>query len=509
MKTKPTPNDQDIEIALEQLDKAALINLIKRMVQQHADLTTLIVPKQQTASKKQLAPFNAAVYQLQVEKIFYTTDRNSWGSEARAAEPLLDIVDSAAEYGEQQNFAAAAALYEIIIRGILDNYDSFRWHADEGQLDEVVEDCTEGLSNCLRGIQHDKVVRQQILRVLFDVFEFDTNLENDMPVMSEKVTAILVRYTTPEERPIVAEWVRNAFDLDIDWHTDDVSEFYDSFEILLLGLEADTLDDETFLRICREMEAYPYIIDRLLQRGQLNEALTEAEHIEDYEILEIADILCERGHEDRAVQLIEERVERHNNTDLLHWLQERYQSGGNLAGAMDMAKRIFTTASFEATIEQYQEIRLLALQLDQWDRVRSELLAFVQQAQKTDVEIEIALDECQVDRALELLKAEKQTKALKNGPYGSTNFDVGIEVAKAAEENYPQEAIEIYQGYVDTHIELRDRRNYQIACQHLLSVRKLYQKLGRSNEWTVYIVNLRERNARLPALKDEMAKAKL
>lgn len=51
------------------------------------------------------------------------------------------------------------------------------------------------------------------------------NLGNDMPVMSNEVPTILVRYTTPEERRVIAGWVRKAFGLDIDWHSDDVSEF--------------------------------------------------------------------------------------------------------------------------------------------------------------------------------------------------------------------------------------------------------------------------------------------
>jgi tetratricopeptide (TPR) repeat protein len=509
MSINPTPDEQDIESILGHLDKADLISLIKRMVQQHPDLAGLIVSKQPTTIEEPRAPFNEEIYRLQVEKIFYTTDRNRWGSEARAAEPLLDIVDIADEYVKHHNFIDAAALHEIIIQGILDNYDSFRWHADEGQLDDVVEDCVEGLSNCLRGMQHDTAMRRQILQTLFDVYDFDTNLENDMPVMSDKVPAMFVRYTTPEERRMVAEWVREAFDLDIDWRADERGKFYENFEILLLGLEADTIDDETFLRICREMETYHYIVDRLLKRGRLDEALAEAKHVENYDILEIADILSEHGHEDQAVQLIEERVERDNDTDLLHWLQERYQSGGNLAGAMEMAKRTFTTYYVGATIERYREIRQLAQRLDRWDEVRSELLAYVKQLRKTDVEIEIALDEEHLDLALELLKAGKQTKDLRNGPYCSTNLNVGIAVAKAAEDNYPQEAIEIYQRYVDMRIEWRDRGNYQVACQYLISIRKRYQKIGKSNEWTTYIADLREHNARLPALKDEMAKAKL
>jgi hypothetical protein len=509
MNTIPTPGEHGIQAALEQLSRDEMQTLIKHMVQLHPDLAGLIVSNQPTVTEKPRAPFNIEVYRQQVEKIFYSTDRNAWGSEARAAGPLLDIVDIADDYVQQQDFSDAAALYGIIIRGILDNYDSFRWHADEGQLDDVVEDCVEGLSNCLRGMPDDTALRRQMLQTLFDVYDFDTSLENDMPVMSNKVPAILVRYTTPEERRMIAKWVREAFDLDIDWHVDNVGEDYEDIDVLLLGLEGDTIDDETFLRISREMESYHYVVDRLLKLGRLDEALAEAKHVENYDILEIADILCEHGYNAEAERLIEERAERYNDTDLLHWLQERYQSRGNLAGAMEMAKRTFTTYHFGATIEHYREIRQLAQRLDRWDEVRSELLAYVKQSRKTDVEIEIALDEGHIDLALELLKAGEQTKDLMNGPYGSTNLNVGIEVAKAGEENYPQEAIEIYQRYVEMRIEWRGRENYHTACQYLLSIRTLYQKIGKSNEWTTYIADLRERNARLPALKDEMAKAKL
>jgi len=236
MNTIPTPDAQDIKSALEQLSRDDLLALIQRMVQQHPDLAGLIVSKQPTATRKPRAPSNAELCRLQVEKIFRTTDRKTWGSEARAAEPLPDIVAIAEEYVEQQNFAEAAVLYEIIIRAIRDSYDSFRWHADEGQLDDVVEDCVEGLSNCLRGMHGNTAVRRQILQMLFDVYDFDTNLENDMLVMSDKVPAILVRSTTPEERRMIAKWVREAFNLDIDWYAGDVGEFCEDFYVLLLGL---------------------------------------------------------------------------------------------------------------------------------------------------------------------------------------------------------------------------------------------------------------------------------
>jgi hypothetical protein len=41
------------------------------------------------------------------------------------------------------------------------------------------------------------------------------------------------------------------------------------------------------------------------------------------------------------------------------------------------------------------------------------------------------------------------------------------------------------------------------------SMRRLYQKLGKSDIWARYIATLREQHRNLPALKDELARAKL
>ncbi|TME06912.1 MAG: hypothetical protein E6I80_12775 [Chloroflexi bacterium] len=231
--------------------------------------------------------------------------------------------------------------------------------------------------------------------------------------------------------------------------------------------------------------------------------------MDNYDILEIADILDEQGHEAAAVHLIEERVKKSSDTRLLQWLKERYQARGASADALDMAQRLFRAYPRAATIERYREIRQLAQQMDRWEAVRAEIMAYLQQSHITALQIEIALDEGQIELALQLLQAESQTESRRNGPYGSDNFDVGIEVAKAAEDSHPRESIEIYQAYVETRIEWRGRENYQIACQYLTSIRRLYQKLGRSDEWNRYIATLREQHRNLPALKDELAKAKL
>src|SRR5207302_5457790 len=148
------------------------------------------------------------------------------------------------------------------------------------------------------------------------------------------------------------------------------------------------------------------------------------------DILEIADILGEQGHEAAAEHLIEERVEKSNDTRLLQWLKERYQAREDSAGALDMAQRLFRAYPRAATIERYREIRQLAQQQDRWEAVRAEIMAYVQQSHFTALQVEIALDEGEVELALQLLQAERQTKDSRKGPYGSDNFNVGINVAK-------------------------------------------------------------------------------
>ncbi len=507
MDTEYQDDEQDKEAVLEKLSRTELLSLVKQMIQVHPDLAQLIETVPSTESETKREPFNSELYRLKIANIFATTDRDSWGSEGRAADPLLDIVDIADDLVEEQNYVDAATLYDLIIQGTLDNYDNFRWHAYEGNLDNVVDDCVDGSGTCLLKERRNTTMRAKVIQTLSDVHEFDTNLDNDEPVMGREVPRILTRYTTAAERTKIAAWVRKTFDLDINWSSDDLDAGY--VEDFLLGLEADIIDDDTFLRVSRETENYAYLIERLLKRGRLEEALVEAQRVQDYDILDIAEILREQGYESEAIRLIEERSKRSANQDLLQWLQKQYEAQGNDKEALNAAIRLFREAPLGDTIEVYRAIRQLAERIGRWKEMQSELLAYVRQSRRIKLQIQIALDEDQVKEALEILQSQPKLENLHNGPYGDGTFDVGLDVAQAAEKDYPQEAIEIYQKYVETRIAWRDRHNYSVAAQYLISIRKLFQKIGRSDEWTTYVAELRGQHRKLPALKDEMAKAGL
>ena len=83
------------------------------------------------------------------------------------------------------------------------------------------------------------------------------------------------------------------------------------------------------------------------------------------------------------------------------------------------------------------------------------------------------------------------------------------QVAQAAEEEYPEEAIRLYKSVITKLIDGRGRENYQQATGYLMRVRRLYQKQGREPEWQAYITNLRNSNKSLRALKEELDKREL
>jgi uncharacterized Zn finger protein len=93
--------------------------------------------------------------------------------------------------------------------------------------------------------------------------------------------------------------------------------------------------------------------------------------------------------------------------------------------------------------------------------------------------------------------------------YYSTSGDYQIQVAKAAEEEYPGEAIRLYKSVIQKLIDDRGRKNYQQAISYMMRIRMLYQKQEQEPEWQAYITNLRNSNKSLRALKEELDKREL
>ena len=455
---------------------------------------------------QRLLTVNPEIYRRQVIDAF-REDR------PRITQDLLAIKETADNLVLQQDYLSAATIYETLVMEIFDrshlyseeaeeydDYDEYyeqEWyHPEEEGLGDLVRECVEALGNCLAQEQADRVAREKIIEVLFAIYQQD--LKAGSIGLAARASELLVEHTTPLERSTIAGWLRDAL-------TDEMEEISSSrrqeYGRFLLALEKDTLDDETYLQICRETHRIFDLVDRLLALGRVDEAIREAKQVNDSDLLNMVHIFVEHGQDIVAERLILERAEQTKGRHLLDWLKKRYLARNDQDAALEVAETIFRTYP---DLEGYKEVRQLATPLGRWETLRPELLAFVEESRNTPLLIHIALDEGEIDKALALLKSDSKPD-YRYAYY----YNIELTVAKAAEETRPRAAIEIYQKQAEKLIALRQRKHYHEACKYLAKVRALYEKLGENQEWTSYITELRERYRTLRALKEEMEKARL
>lgn len=493
---------EELESALERRSKTDLVTIVRRMIARYPDLESLLdLPIVGEAGADR--PLDPDVIRRQASSAFYGVGYDDWGAVYDIARQLLGLVAIGDDYAECGQWRNAASVYEIVMREVLDSY---RMVQDEGgDLHIVVSECVGGLGACLAATE-DPDWRESLLRALFDVYHWDESYGGID--MGYEAPGIVLEQATREEKARVAEWVRGVLPTGDSWSDDYHRQRYGGF---LLQLEKDELDDDAFLRVCRETNRWQDLVDRLLALGRVEEAAGVAREVADYELLRLADLFVSHDHADLAEDLVRERAQggvsdpdnkTRRDSRLIVWLQDRAQERGDLAEALALAEILFWE---RPGVPGYQEMRDLARSLHRWDEERAEILSRLDGEGKYHLLTEIYLEEGEVDRALESLAKIGTSRwgwALASTP-------LRIQVARAAEEDRPREAIRLYMEAVERLIAARGRGNYTEAAGYLVRVRELHRHLGEGEVWQRLISNLRDQNRRLPALKDELNKAGL
>jgi catechol 2,3-dioxygenase-like lactoylglutathione lyase family enzyme len=460
----------------------------------------------------------------------------------RITEELLTVKQTADKLAQQGDVLGAATIYDTLVTEIFeqshlyydetqydDSYEEEGYYPEEEGLEEFVGECIEALGNGLADEQTDRVAREKSIAVLLAIYRRDLHAD-DSHGFAERAAEQLVRYATPLERETIAEWIRAVLADEEHVIAGSERQTYGKF---WLDLQHETLDDDAYLRICRETGRTADMVDRLLALGRIDEAAQETRRVDDYSLLGLANLFIQHGQDAVAERLVKARIsepirpakdaaglvlraqpgraeEEKPDWRVLEWLQTYYRDRSNHAAELEMAQTLFRT---QPSLKRYQELRDLSGRLDHWEGLRREVLAFLEQTRNTSLLIQIALDEGDIDQALQRL----QGMAKKDG-YGYTYSDrysyygysdVAFQVARAAEETRPHAAIELYRQFAERLIAMRDRKRYELACTYLVKVRALYEKLGEDEVWTSYVTALREQNRNLRALKEELANAGL
>lgn len=486
---------EETDAALERRSKEELIALIQQMLLRAPALESLLELPLPTG-KKSKQKINPETYRRQVAAAFDASDFE-YGAAEGIADELSATVKIADDFLAQGDMDNAAIIYEAIAAGIIEHYESV--DDESGALGEVVQDCVAGLGKCLEddAARANAELRERILRALFEVYRFDVDFGG--VGLSDDVPALILKHADAAEKKQAAEWVRAALKAAQRAGNDSAKWHRQTYGDLLLRLEAHTLNDEAYLRLCRETHRLNDLVTRLLTLNRVDEARAEATHTDDYELLELADIFVQQKQPEVAEQLMTERAKTTQDTRIFEWLKERSKQKREDANALLWARKI---NDVRPSLEQYREIRQLATRLGTWANVRAELLADFERCRYFDLLTQIHLDEKDIDAALQTVE-KTQEDFLYFAP------DLHLAVAQAAEDTRPRDALQIYRHAAEHIIQARDRAAYSEACKYLLRVRSLYQKLGEDEVWQHYLTKLKEETKAMRAFKEEMARAKL
>jgi uncharacterized Zn finger protein len=285
---------EDLEASLARRDKVELIALIRQMLARRPELESLLELPLPIAGQRRKSA-DAALIRREVATAFRDAG-HEWGAASVAArnlEPLVKLGDDYASLGDTRS---AAAIYQAIALGVTEHYNQVQ--DEEGALNVIVNDCVSGLGECLRGAD-DPAQRESLLRALFEIYRWD--VESGGRDIGYEGSEIIVKHTTPAECEMVARWVREAMPAEDSWSRRWRRQVFGRFLLRLAGNE---IDDETFLRICRETGRRRDLVEKLLILGRVDEAEAEARLAEDSELLTLADLLREQGHIERAERLV-------------------------------------------------------------------------------------------------------------------------------------------------------------------------------------------------------------
>ena len=490
----------DIDTILQRQSKAQLITLVKQLLQKQPEVAWQLTMPPLPGHKS--VPIDIEEYRDQVDEAFRHAG-HQWDAVYGISHDLYQVTATAARFAQQRDYANAAAIYEVVAMGTLSYYLSY--HDEDGALGRVVQDCVEGLGACLESEREDAILRERILEAIFAVYCFD--VDHGGFGLTEDIPPEFLQDTTPEEKHLVAQWIRAALaelqdkKQESDWRR----QHYGG---LLLVLEADLLSDEEFLRIGRETKSIQEVVTRLLELGRANEAVQDASQANGWQLVKLADLFVQYGQDSVVERMMYEKAQQEMYTIYAEWLKTHYLAKNNLAAALEMAELIFHKRPWFA---EYQKMREISMELGNWEALRQEALTFLEATNNISTLVEAALDEGAIERALQLLQTTKPS-----GPDGyQWQYDyartpgVALKAAERAEEIYPRASIDLYQQHVERLIAGRGRANYQIACSYLVKIRSLYEELDETGQWTTYIAGLRKRHSRLSTLKEELAVAGL
>lgn len=475
---------EDIETVLRRCTRQELIGVVQKLVELRPELEE-IVYRCAPVSKPDRRQPDPNVYRSQVKAILTLASRAGPPDWKAVADRLMALVEIARSFVHQQELEQAAVIYGAVLEEILASE-----HVDQmlrGQLQEVVDACVEGFHPMLADQEVPPEVRTRSLKILLAVLRVQLELTG---ALREDIVELFLRQTNATQKSLLRQWIESL----MGQASSQASRR--AWGAVLLELSGQEGDFENFARICRITGRYFDLVRRLVCWGQVEEALREADHLEEDELLQLGELLVARGQSAEAEQLVQKRLADRTDGPLAEWLAQHRRRQEHQHQLVELAEQMFR---LQPSFEAFLQLREAARSVDRWDQLRSEVLLHLERTGQWGLLARIFLEEKELGRALALL----QTHPAKGLEPWET------EIAQAAERLYPMEALEIYRQRVERLVELRNPQHYGEVCRLLRKIRSLMKRCGTAQQWPVYLADFRTRYRGLPGLEEQLSKARL
>ena len=470
--------------------KDELIGLIKEMLKRQPDLVRLlelpVQPDRQT-------PLDLEAFRRQISYALRQHDRYDYPNAAATATELAALVETADRFGEAEDWLKAGAIYALILKEVIPHYAEL--YDEDGDVALVLQGCAEGLGLCLTEGAPAVESRRMWLEALLEAELKDVEMGGlDLAFPAGD---IVVEQATDEEWRWIEARVQEAITAQTGHYSDWPREALVRFLARRLAVKGNNRQVDELIMAQGSPQQKAFL---LVERSRFDEAIAIAQqHFGELPglVIQFADALVKAGANEAATAFVVSLLDSRSRSTCLSWLAQHAEKSGDLSGAIEWWRQSLEQSP---SLQTYQTMRELAQRLGVWPETRQELLSALETRKLGPILLEIALDEGDVARALELLPQ------LRVGWYGS-NYE--LRVAQAAEAEYPQAALEIYRRRAEQLIAGRGRENYRSAAELLSRAREIYRHQNAESTWQHYISELRQNNRQLPALQDELKKARL
>ncbi len=448
----------------------------------------------------------------------YGYDRFSFAS--NELERVVGYADAYIEGGHWRNAMLVSAVLAEELPSELDVYQD-----EEGELADLLRRTDANLAACLEAQERlpadERLTGEERTRLIDAILEiWEADLDAGGLDFSDGGPETIGALATPVEQERVRERLREMMRPAVGdpWQHQWRNRAVIGFLSLLQGEVG--LSDEELLAEYRNAELWDDATALLLEMDRVPEAIALAFRKlgTASALIAFADRLLASGnpeHIKRAIALVDDWLwerEGQNVQDdqrLREWLEKRHLEHGSPEKALELAKRRFKVSPCKAT---YDAVKAAALHPSQpgalWSVLRPTLIATLGKSNGLYALIDIHLEEGEVAEALQVLAKLEKPGQKAQPAWGFTHISsagsYSARVAAAAETDFPDEAVRIYQKLAEDQIAQRGRPAYQTAANYLVRVMRVLEENGRASEWQSFIADLRQRNKSLRALREEL-----